>query len=70
LRKQCKQADVPFHFKQWGDWAPDQEANLAATGKTAQEAQDGTLMFRLGKKAAGRLLDGKTWDGLPTNKAA
>ena len=70
LRKQCKQADVPFHFKQWGDWAPDQEANLAATGKTAQEAQDGTLMFRLGKKTAGRLLDGKTWDGLPTKRAA
>src|ERR1019366_6351846 len=53
LRKQCKQADVPFHFKQWGDWTPDQEANFPATGKTAQVAQDGTLMFRLDKK--GRL---------------
>lgn len=67
---QCMQADVPFHFKQWGDWAPGQGINLAAARKTAREAQDGTLMFRLGKKAAGRLLDGETWDGLPTNKVA
>ncbi len=67
---QCMQADIPFHFKQWGDWAPGQGINLAAARKTAREAQDGTLMFRLGKKAAGRLLDGETWDGLPISKAA
>jgi protein gp37 len=67
---QCMQADVPFHFKQWGDWAPGQGINLAAARKTAREAHDGTLMFRLGKKAAGRLLDGETWDGLPINKVA
>ena len=67
---QCMQADVPFHFKQWGDWAPGQGINLAAVRKTAREAQDGTLMFRLGKKAAGRLLDGETWDGLPKNRVA
>lgn len=67
---QCMQADVPFHFKQWGDWAPGQGINLAAKRKAAVEAQDGTLMIRLGKKAAGRLLDGATWDGLPINRAA
>jgi protein gp37 len=67
---QCMQANVPFHFKQWGDWAPGQGINLAAVRKTAREAQDGTLMLRLGKKAAGRLLDGETWDGLPTKRAA
>ena len=22
LRDQCQQADIPFHFKQWGHWAP------------------------------------------------
>jgi protein gp37 len=64
------QADVPFHFKQWGDWAPGQGINLPATRKAAQEVQDGTLMFRIGKKAAGRLLDGEIWDGLPVNKVA
>jgi protein gp37 len=67
---QCMQANVPFHFKQWGDWAPGQGINLAAARKTVREAHDGTPMFRLGKKAAGRLLDGETWDGLPKNKAA
>jgi protein gp37 len=67
---QCMHADVPFHFKQWGDWAPGYGINLAAARKTAREVQDGTLMLRLGKKAAGRLLDGETWDGIPINKAA
>jgi hypothetical protein len=27
--------------------------------------QDSTCMVRVGKKAAGRLLDGRTWDELP-----
>ena len=70
LMIQCMQADVPFHFKQRGDWAPGQGINLAAARKAEREAQDGTMMIRLGKKAAGRLLDGETWDGLPTKKAA
>lgn len=65
---QCMQANVPFHFKQWGDWAPGQGINLPAARALA--AQDGTVMFRLGKKVAGRLLDGETWDGLPTAKMA
>lgn len=68
LHIQCMQADVPFHFKQWGDWAPGQGINLAATRRAA--AQDGTEMFRIGKKAAGRLLDGAIWDGLPRKKVA
>lgn len=44
---QCMQANVPFHFKQWGDWAPGQGINLAMVRKTAREAHDGTLMLRL-----------------------
>ncbi len=49
LRDQCMAARVPFHFKQWGNWAP---------------ASDGE-MARMSKKAAGRVLDGRTWDGFP-----
>jgi protein gp37 len=70
LLLQCMHANVPFHFKQWGDWAPGQGVNFADARSSARQAPDGTLMLRLGKKAAGRLLDGETWDGFPTSKAA
>ncbi len=63
LMNQCMAADVAFHFKQWGDWAPGQGINLAKA--RAEQAADGTTMLRLGKKAAGRVLHGTTWDGLP-----
>lgn len=71
IQSQCFDAGVPFHFKQWGDWAPDGLIDLAARKKLRQEiAQDGTPMVRVGKKIAGRVLDGAHWDGLPKRKAA
>lgn len=70
LLAQCMAADVPFHFKQWGDWAPGQGLNFAAARKKASQAADGTLMIRMGKKLAGRSLDGTIWDGLPRTKVA
>jgi protein gp37 len=63
LMAQCVSAGVPFHFKQWGDWAPGQAELPAGVRRAA--APDGTLMVRLGKREAGRRLDGLTWDGLP-----
>lgn len=68
LMNQCMAADVAFHFKQWGDWAPGDGIALAKA--RAEKAADGTTMLRLGKKAAGRLLDGATWDELPTARMA
>jgi protein gp37 len=65
LLEQCRTASVPFHFKQWGDWAP--APDQAGQGPTVS---DGTVMLRLGKKAAGRLLDGAMWDGIPKGMAA
>lgn len=70
LLLQCMEVDVPFHFKQWGDWAPGQGVSLPAVRKKASKAEDGTMMLRVGKKVAGRLLDGETWDGLPRNRVA
>lgn len=64
LLNDCMAADIPFHFKQWGDWSPGQGLNLAKA-RQAAEADDGTKMYRVGKKVAGRHLDGETWDGLP-----
>lgn len=63
LHSQCMESEVAFHFKQWGDWAPGQGENLPA--RRVKRAQDGTEMFRVGKKAAGRKLDGHEHDGLP-----
>ncbi len=68
LLNECMAADIPFHFKQWGDWAPGQGINLAKARSEAVE--DGTTMLRLGKKAAGRLLDGEVWDGIPRARRA
>lgn len=60
---ECMASDVAFHFKQWGDWAPGDGENLAKA--RAKKAEDGTTMVGLGKKHAGRELDGRRHDGLP-----
>jgi protein gp37 len=52
LRDQCAAAGVPFFFKQWGEFAPTSDCN-------------GPYMMHVGKRAAGRLLDGVTHDGMP-----
>ncbi len=62
LVDQCVTAGVPFHFKQWGDWAP---GGITPSNQRTFRTSDGTLMRRLGKRAAGRILDGLTWDGVP-----
>lgn len=68
LLNQCMAADVAFHFKQWGDWAPGQGISLAKV--RVEQVDDGTTMLRVGKKAAGRALDGEIWDGLPRRRVA
>ena len=64
IHHQCMERSVAFHFKQWGDWGPGYGENLPAR-RQMEIAQDGTEMFKLGKKEAGRLLDGSVHDGLP-----
>ena len=53
LRDRCAAAGVPFWFKQWGEWAP------------APEDGFGPRMVRLGRRASGRLVDGRCWNELP-----
>lgn len=81
LRDQCVAANVAYHFKQWGEWGPTersdeidaritmpgQNINLWAwpDGKTKDSWKHGPVSVRIGKKAAGRLLDGRTWDEMP-----
>jgi len=68
LHSQCMANRVAFHFKQWGDWAPGDGINMPAARRKL--ASDGTEMVRLGKKNAGRTLDGCEWDQLPKAKMA
>ena len=65
LRDQCASAGVPFHFKQWGEWAPSDDpthwVNVHGTLPT-RPLGDGVWgtdagMKRLGVKRAGFLLD-------------
>lgn len=63
LRDQCEAAGVPFMFKQWGEWA---DADHCVGGDfQAKFWSNGAISARVGKKSAGRLLDGRTWDGVP-----
>jgi protein gp37 len=85
-RDDCLKAGVSYHFKQWGEWGPhlepeSTEGRLVVGGpKTLMidhqglgglaAFPDGTVMKFVGKKAAGRLLDGQLWDQYPSRKAA
>lgn len=108
LRDQCRDAGVPYMFKQYGEWLPisqmknEDHQRLFRSKVKAKEGQDqavlddcygrecrvptgvvqmdGTLAkielgsfidgamqtFKVGKEAAGRQLDGRTWDGVPS----
>ncbi len=67
LRDQCAAAGVPFFFKQWGEWAP---AELCFTNGCGPQFwrvwPDDAKSYRIGKKTAGRLLDGVEHNGFPT----
>lgn len=58
IRDQCQAAGVAFFFKQWGAWWPDSQR----TGVPSTNEGHG---IRVGKRAAGRLLDGREWNEMP-----
>lgn len=68
VRDDCVAAGVPFTFKQWGEWSPAPYDPALVSARYADvPIGDGThhRMFRVGKKATGRVLDGKVWDQRP-----
>lgn len=69
LRDQCAAAEVPFTFKQWGEWLPmlGQAEGVPVRDKTT--TRDGWVMGRAGKRAAGRRLDGREHNGFPATTA-
>lgn len=75
IRDQCVSAGVSYFFKQWGEWVPlDQLEFHESLDFDTKEAVFETGMRslvtvnRVGKKAAGRLLDGREWSEMPQAK--
>ncbi|BAI71499.1 hypothetical protein AZL_020180 [Azospirillum sp. B510] len=80
----CAAHGIPYMFKQWGEWAPRRQAERddlldarrsvivkpdgGITSGLMAYGSDAWVLDRLGKKAAGRLLDGQLWDGVPVLK--
>lgn len=66
LRDQCLLAGVPFFFKQWGEYKSLPFSSREDGLYTLQEYPGCKYDFvKVGKKEAGRLLDGRTWDEVP-----
>lgn len=67
LRDQCVEARVSFHFKQWGNWKPvtPRQVNGYKSKTLFLSSGSKILVANMGKKKAGRLLDGRAWNQLP-----
>lgn len=79
IRDQCAAAGVAFFFKQWGAWGatanigfgdtPNAKTHVFRTGRTFDTLGGpvpyGIEMRRVGKKRAGRLLDGVEHSAMP-----
>ncbi len=67
LRDQCTDANVPFFFKQWGEYqhfdASECRTDLSKDTLISGDLKTGFL--RVGKAKAGRLLDGREHNGFP-----
>lgn len=91
LRDQCKKENIPFFFKQWGEWKPYNTnpiidpIPLTAISKKKKIFRDGGFVdvedkasvedvfkdfvsFNVGKKEAGRELDGIIYNEFPVIK--
>lgn len=80
LRDQCHSAKVAFYFKSWGEWLPPYATLSPGEGYKEEwiagikrhpradadpSGLDPAPVWRVGRKRAGRLLDGRTWDEFP-----
>lgn len=71
LRDQCQAAGVPFFFKQWGEWrltpsaSGDETWPVPWTGPERPGPHEIAHMDRVGKRRAGRTLDGMIHDEYP-----
>ena len=78
LRDQCQAAGVPFFFKQWGEFAPEshwKDFSMAQRNRKGavfsfrdKRWPQNQRMYKVGKKTAGNLLDGRTWQEFPQHR--
>lgn len=72
IRDQCQAANVPFFFKQWGEWI-DIDNGYTQVNSSLRKLKKYTFgsaytshdVYRVGKKQAGRLLYGKEYNEFP-----
>lgn len=75
IRDQCISAGVPYHFKQHGEWVSFRDSQLVSLNGNIRQVEveqsenpdqcRRVTLVHIGKKAAGRTLDGRTWDEFP-----
>lgn len=79
IQRQCQEQNVPFFFKQWGEWVQGPQIDYSLIkdkyGKKISKVGDSYCLlnveckigagYRLGKKYTGCLLDGKEYKEYP-----
>lgn len=76
IRDQCVDAGVSLFFKQWGEWKPNSEMTRDEEYSYYEDEKirifgfddKGHDSYKVGKKRAGNLLDGKLWQQMPMVK--
>lgn len=69
IRDQCQAAAIPFFFKQWGEWQQVQRTmadDQILRHKHKHSFDSDTVVVKVGKRKAGRLLDGREWNEYPS----
>ena len=61
---------IPFFWKQWGEWAAGSQVfgNIPAGCPTVDSCDNREFVYRVGKKRAGRVLDGVVWNEMPEQR--
>lgn len=74
IQRQCTEQNVPFFFKQWGEWCQASQLDYDAVAEKFNivnglilnvPIDDKTKTYNIGKKMAGCLLDGKEYKEYP-----
>jgi len=55
VRDQCESWDIPFFFKQWGDWVPDGSGGMVKASHT---------------DTGNNIIDGSIWEQFPISEIA